>query len=52
MGPGFFWCRWFTVRAPGSVVYPVKVAGGAAMFIALLLALIGFVEGARQEGVR
>jgi hypothetical protein len=48
----FFWCRWFTVSAPGSVVYPIKVAGGAAMFIALLLALIVFVQGARQEAVR
>ena len=48
----FFWCRWFTVSAPGSVVYPIKVAGGAVMFIALLLALVVFVQGARQEAVR
>jgi hypothetical protein len=48
----FFWCRWFTVSAPGSVVYPIKIAGGVAMFVALLLALIVFVQGVRQEDAR
>jgi hypothetical protein len=44
----FFWCRWFAVSAPASVVYPIKVAGGLAMFVALLLALVVFVQGARR----
>jgi hypothetical protein len=48
----FFWCRWFAVSAPSSVVYPIKIAGGVAMFVALLLALIVFVQGARQADAR
>jgi len=48
----FFWCRWFIVRAPASVVYPVKWIGGVTMFIALLLSLIVFVQGARQKAVK
>jgi hypothetical protein len=48
----FFWSRWFMVRAPGSLVYPIKTAGAVAMFVALLLALIVFMQGARQESIR
>ena len=48
----FFWCRWFAVSAPSSVVYPIKIAGGVAMFIALLLTLIVFVQGTRQADAR
>ncbi len=48
----FFWCRWFIVRAPSSVVYPIKWIGGVTMFIALLLSLIVFVQGARREAVK
>jgi hypothetical protein len=48
----FFWCRWFTVRAPASVVYPVKWIGGIAMFIALVLALIVFLQGSRRGTVK
>jgi hypothetical protein len=48
----FFWCRWFIVQAPASVVYPIKWVGGVTMFIALLLALIVFIQGTRQEAVK
>jgi hypothetical protein len=47
-----FWCRWFAVSAPSSVLYPIKIAGGAAMFVALLLALIVFLQGARSADAR
>jgi len=47
-----FWCRWFAVNTPSSVIYPIKIAGGVAMFVALLLALIVFVQGARQADAR
>jgi hypothetical protein len=47
-----FWCRWFAVSAPSSVLYPVKWIGGAAMFAALLMALVVFVQGARQASVK
>lgn len=43
-----FWCRWFSVSAPSQIIYPIKWIGGAAMFIALLMALIVFVQGARR----
>lgn len=43
-----FWCRWFTVNAPSQVIYPIKWIGGAAMFAALLMTLIVFVQGARR----
>jgi hypothetical protein len=48
----FFWCRWFSVSAPSSIVYPIKIAGGAAMFVALLLTLIAFVQGTRSADAR
>ena len=47
-----FWCRWFAVSAPSSMLYPIKITGGIAMFAALLLALIVFVQGARQQDAR
>ncbi len=47
-----FWCRWFTVTAPSQIIYPIKWIGGAAMFIALLMALIVFVQGSRQAAVK
>ena len=47
-----FWCRWFAVSTPSSVIYPIKITGGVAMFVALLLALIVFVQGARQADAR
>ena len=47
-----FWCRWFAVSAPSAVLYPIKITGGIAMFAALLLALVVFVQGARQQDVR
>lgn len=40
-----FWCRWFSVSAPSSILYPIKWIGGTAMFLALLMALIVFVQG-------
>ncbi|MBA4421955.1 MAG: hypothetical protein C0390_02495 [Syntrophus sp. (in: bacteria)] len=43
-----FWCRWFSVSAPSSVLYPIKWVGGAAMFLALLMALIVFMQGTRE----
>jgi hypothetical protein len=48
----FFWCRWFIVRAPSSVVYPIKWVGGVTMFLALILSLIVFVQGARKVAVK
>ncbi len=47
-----FWCRWFAVTTPSQVIYPIKWIGGAAMFAALLLALIVFVQGARREAIK
>ncbi len=47
-----FWCRWFAVTTPSQVIYPIKWIGGAAMFVALLLALIVFVQGARRVAVK
>ena len=47
-----FWCRWFSVATPSSVLYPIKWIGGAAMFLALLMALIVFVQGTRQAGAK
>ena len=47
-----FWCRWFSVRTPSSVLYPTKWIGGAAMFLALLMALIVFLQGTRKAGAK
>jgi hypothetical protein len=47
-----FWGRWlnpnFSLGGIGPVVYPIKWIGGAAMFFALLLTLIVFVQGAQR----
>lgn len=43
-----FCCRWFSVATPSSVLYPIKWIGGAAMFLALLMALVVFVQGTRD----
>jgi hypothetical protein len=48
----FFWGRWMNPSFSGGwvsqVVYPLKNLGGAAMGLALLLALVVFVQGARE----
>jgi len=47
----FFWGRWMSPDFSGGwvsqVVYPMRVLGGVAMGLSLLLALIVFVKGAR-----
>lgn len=47
-----FWGRWFNPNygfgVIGPIVYPIKWIGGAAVFFALLLALIVFVQGAQR----
>lgn len=49
----FFWGRWINQSFSGGwvsqVVYPMKFLGGAAMGVALLLALIVFVQGAKNS---
>ena len=48
----FFWGRWMNESFSGGwvsqVVYPMKFLGGTAMGLALLLALIVFLQGARN----
>jgi len=48
----FFWGRWMNPSFSGGwvsqVVYPLKNLGGVAMGLALLLALVVFVQGARE----
>jgi hypothetical protein len=36
----------------GPVLYPLMWIGGTAMFLALLLALVAFVQGARKAAVK
>lgn len=47
----FFWGRWMNPAFSGGwvsqVVYPLKVLGGVAMGLALLLSLMVFVQGSR-----
>lgn len=47
----FFWGRWMSPDFSGGwvsqVVYPMRVLGGVAMGLSLLLALIVFVKGTR-----
>jgi hypothetical protein len=47
----FFWGRWMSPDFSGGwvsqVVYPMRVVGGVAMGLSLVLALIVFVKGAR-----
>jgi len=48
----FFWGRWMSQSFSGGwvsqVVYPLKFVGGTAMGLALLLALIVFLQGANK----
>jgi len=52
----YFWGRWsnpnFSAGGVGPVLYPILWIGGAAMFFALLLSLIVFVQGTRQTPVK
>jgi hypothetical protein len=47
-----FWGRYlnpqYSAGALGPVLYPLMWAGGAAMFFALLLSIVVFVQGARK----
>jgi len=49
----FFWGRWMDQNFSGGwvsqVVYPMKFVGGATMGLALLFALIVFVQGAKNS---
>lgn len=51
-----FWGRWFNPNysfgAIGPIVYPIKWIGGAAVFFALLLASIVFVQGAQRAATK
>ena len=48
----FFWGRWMNPSFSGGwvsqVVYPLKNLGGVAIFLALLLSLAVFVQGAKR----
>jgi hypothetical protein len=52
----FFWGRWLNPTFSGGwvsqVVYPMKVAGGTAMGLALLLALVVFLQGASRGSAK
>ncbi len=52
----YFWGRWlnpnFSPHAPGYVLYPIMWIAGSAMFLALLFALLVFVQGARQAAAK
>lgn len=52
----YFWGKWvnpaFNYGTPGPVLYPLMWLGGTAMFLALLLTLIVFVQGARAAAAR
>ncbi len=52
----YFWGRWFNQGfqpgGPGPILYPLMWIGGTAMFLALLFALIVFVQGAQAMPVR
>jgi hypothetical protein len=47
----YFWGRWlnpnFSPGVPGPVLYPIMWIGGTAMFFALILSLVVFVQGTR-----
>ena len=51
-----FWGRYFNPNnsfgAIGPIVYLLKWIGGAAVFFALLLALIVFVQGAQRAAAK
>jgi hypothetical protein len=52
----YFWGRWlnpqFAPGGPGPVLYPLMWVGGTAMFLALLLSLIAFVQGTKQVAAK
>jgi len=52
----FFWGRWMDPAFSGGwvsqVVYPLKMLGGVAMGLALLLSLVVFVQGSREAAAR
>ncbi len=52
----FFWGRWLNPKFSGGwvskVVYPLKNLGGIAMGLALLLALIVFLQGSRPAAAK
>ncbi len=52
----YFWGRWFnpdfSPGVPGPVLYPIMWMGGTAMFLALLLALVVFVQGAQRAAAK
>jgi hypothetical protein len=51
-----FWGRYlnpaYSAGNLGPVMYPLMWIGGAAMFVALLLAIIVFIQGSRQDALR
>lgn len=51
-----FWGRYvdpkYSAGALGPVMYPLMWVGGTAMFLALLFAILVFVQGARQPALR
>lgn len=52
----YFWGRWlnpsFSPGGVGPVLYPIIWIAGTAMFLALLLSLIVFVEGAKHAATK
>jgi len=52
----FYWGRWMNPVFSGGwvsqVVYPLKFLGGVAMFLALLLSLIVFLQGSKKTPAR
>ena len=51
-----FWGRYlnpqYSAGTMGPILYPLMWAGGTAMFLSLLLAIVVFVQGARQAAHR
>jgi hypothetical protein len=51
-----FWGRYldphYSAGTMGPVLYPLMWIGGTAMFLALLLALLAFMQGARKAAVK
>jgi hypothetical protein len=52
----YFWGKWlnpnFNYGGPGPVLYPLMWLGGSAMFLALLLALVVFMQGAKLAAAK
>ncbi len=51
----YFWGRWlnprFSPAAAGPILYPILWVACSAMFLAVLLSLIIFVKGSRQQSI-